>query len=125
MNAKYIAAMMLIMLGIVVLAYSGITSTILGQPMDYLGLHEETTHNHAFPPIVGVLPLIGGIIVLVAKSTRVQIPGSPRVTKPKLAVNSGIPKRFRRLVLTTSAEYLNDGKSRGDSAAAQFAQEMY
>jgi hypothetical protein len=71
MNTKYVAVMMLIMLGMGVLVYSGITFMILGQPVDYLSLQRETVHSHTFPPIDGVLPLIGGVIVLVAKSTRV------------------------------------------------------
>jgi len=71
MNTKYIAALMLITLGIAVLAYSGITLTTSGHAVDYLGLHLETTHSHFVPPVVGVLPLIGGIIVLLAKSRRV------------------------------------------------------
>lgn len=62
---------MLIILGIVVLAYPGINLTLLGQPADFFGQHLDPTGSHSFPPIVGVLPLIGGVIVLVAKSTRV------------------------------------------------------
>ena len=71
MNTKSIVAVILIVLGIVVLAYSGITFTTPGQPVDFLGLHIETTHSHFIPPVAGALALVGGIILLVVKPRRV------------------------------------------------------
>jgi len=71
MKTKYIAALMLMLLGILVLTYSGIAFTIQGQPLDYFGPHRETTERHTFPAMVGVLPLIGGIIALVANSRQI------------------------------------------------------
>jgi|HubBroStandDraft_2_1064218.scaffolds.fasta_scaffold501920_1 hypothetical protein len=112
MNTKYTAAIMLIILGLVVLADSGIAYTTQGPQADNFGLRFETTRSHSFPPIVGVLPLIGGIIVLVARPTRAQATESPRVTKPKLAVNGGTPKRVRRLVPPTSTEGLSYARRR-------------
>jgi hypothetical protein len=70
MNTKMIA-MVLIGLGIVVLAYSGITYTTRGKPVDVLGVHVETTRSHFIPPVAGALALVGGIVLLAAnpKST--------------------------------------------------------
>src|SRR5580658_7539570 len=114
MNTKYIAAIMLIILGIVVLSYSGIADTTLISWPDDHDLQFRATYSQSFPPIVGVLPLIGGIIVLVAKPTRAQGTESPRVTKPALAANSSVPKHFRRLMPTLGTEGLSHGKYRAD-----------
>jgi hypothetical protein len=65
MNTKMIG-MVLIGLGIVVLAYSGITFKTPGKPVDFLGVHIETTHSHFIPPVAGALVLVGGIVLLVA-----------------------------------------------------------
>jgi hypothetical protein len=65
MNTKMMA-MILIALGIVVLAYSGITYKTPGKPVDFLGAHIETTHTHFIPPIAGALALAGGLVLLVA-----------------------------------------------------------
>jgi uncharacterized membrane protein YdcZ (DUF606 family) len=65
MNTKMIA-MVLIGLGIVVLAYSGITYTTRGKPVDVLGVHVETTRSHFIPPVAGALALVGGIVLLAA-----------------------------------------------------------
>jgi hypothetical protein len=67
MNTKTIVAVILVTLGIVVLAYSGITFTTPGKPVNFLGLHIETTHSHFIPPVVGALALVGGIVLLVVK----------------------------------------------------------
>ena len=64
MNSKTIA-LILIALGIVVLAYSGITYTTRGKPVNVLGAHIETTQSHFIPPVVGALVLAGGIVLLV------------------------------------------------------------
>jgi hypothetical protein len=64
MNSKTIA-LILIALGIVVLAYSGITYTTRGKPVNVLGAHIETTHSHFIPPVAGALVLAGGIVLLI------------------------------------------------------------
>ena len=64
MNSKTIAVI-LIALGIVVLAYSGITYTTRGKPVNILGAHIETTQSHFIPPVAGALVLAGGIVLLV------------------------------------------------------------
>ena len=65
MNTRIVATI-LIALGIVVLAYSGITYKTPGKPVDFLGMHFETTHSHFIPPVGGALALVGGIALLVA-----------------------------------------------------------
>ena len=70
MNTRIIAAI-LIALGIVVLAYSGITYTTSGKPVDFLGMHFETTHSHFIPPVAGALALVGGIVLLLVNPKRV------------------------------------------------------
>ena len=67
MNTKTIVAVILVAFGIVVLAYSGITFNTPGKPLDFLGMHIETTHSHFIPPVVGALALVGGIVLLVVR----------------------------------------------------------
>ena len=71
MNTKTIIAVILIALGIVVLAYSGITFKTPGKPVEFLGIHIETTDSHFIPPVVGALALVGGIVLLLVKPKRV------------------------------------------------------
>ena len=71
MNTKTIVAALLVTLGIVVLAYSGIAFTTPGKPVDFLGMHIETTVNHFIPPVVGAFALVGGIILLVLSPKRI------------------------------------------------------
>jgi hypothetical protein len=70
MNTKTIVAVILIALGVVVLAYSGITFKTPGKPVEFLGLHIETTDSHFIPPVVGALALVGGVVLLVVKPRR-------------------------------------------------------
>lgn len=63
MDAKKILAAVLITLGVVVLAYSGLTFTTPGRPVDFLGLHIETTRSHYISPAVGAMALVGGILI--------------------------------------------------------------
>jgi hypothetical protein len=67
MNPKTIVAAILIALGCVILAYSGITFTTPGETIRFLGLRVETTNTHFVPPVVGALALIGGIVLLLVK----------------------------------------------------------
>jgi len=64
---KTIISAILITLGIVVLAYSGLTFSTPGKPVDFLGMHIATTENHFISPAVGALMLVGGIVLLVVK----------------------------------------------------------
>ena len=67
MNVKTIVAGLLITLGIVVLAYSGITLKTPGRPIEILGMQIRTTDSHFIPPTVGALALVGGIMLLIVK----------------------------------------------------------
>lgn len=66
MSSRRIIAVALITLGIVVIAYSGITFRTRGKPVDIGPVHVETTQSHFIPPVVGVIALVGGIVLLVA-----------------------------------------------------------
>ena len=71
MNTKTIISVLLITLGIVVLAYSGLTFKTPGKPVEFLGMHFETTTSHFISPAVGALMLVGGIVLMVVKPRRV------------------------------------------------------
>ena len=64
---KTIFAVGLITLGIVVLAYSGLSFKTPGQPIDFLGIHIATTESHFIPPAAGALMLVVGIVLLLVK----------------------------------------------------------
>jgi len=64
---KNIVSLVLITLGIVVLAYSGLSFKTPGKPIEFLGLHVATTDSHFIPPVTGALMLVGGIVLLVIK----------------------------------------------------------
>ena len=64
---KTIIAVVLVVLGFVVLAYSGLSFTTPGKPIDFLGMHIETTDNHFIPPAVGAFMLVGGIVLLLVR----------------------------------------------------------
>jgi hypothetical protein len=71
MNTKTIIAVILVVTGLVVLAYSGITFKTPGQPIDFLGMHIQTTVSHFISPAVGAIALVGGILMLLIKPGRV------------------------------------------------------
>ena len=64
---KTLIAVALIALGIVVLAYSGLSFSTPGQPINILGMHIATSDNHFIPPAMGALMLVGGIVLLVVR----------------------------------------------------------
>jgi hypothetical protein len=70
MNTRTIVAVILVALGVVVLAYSGLSFTTPGKPVNFLGIHFETTEKHFIPPVVGALALVGGIVLLVVNPKR-------------------------------------------------------
>lgn len=70
MNTKTMVAVLLMTLGIVVLAYSGITFKTPGKPIEFLGLSIKTTESHFVPPIAGMLALVGGIVLFVVSPKR-------------------------------------------------------
>ncbi len=65
MSLRGIIAVVLVTLGIVVLAYSGITFRTRGAPIDIGPVHLETTQRHFIPPVAGAIALVGGIMLLV------------------------------------------------------------
>jgi hypothetical protein len=70
MNPTTIIAAMLVGLGVVMLAYSGISFTTPGQPVNFLGMLSKTTETPIIPPVVGALVLVGGIALLVMNPRR-------------------------------------------------------
>jgi hypothetical protein len=70
MNTKTIVAIILVALGVVVLAYSGLSFKTPGKPVNVLGLHFETTETHFIPPVAGALSLVGGIVLLLVNPKR-------------------------------------------------------
>lgn len=68
---RTIVAVMLIALGIVVLAYSGLSFKTPGKPIEVLGMRIATTESHFIPPAAGAIALIGGIVLLLVKSRRI------------------------------------------------------
>ena len=71
MNTKTIIAVILIVGGLVVLAYSGITFKTPGQSVDFLGMHFQTTVSHFISPAMGAIALITGVIILIIKPGQV------------------------------------------------------
>ena len=71
MNTKTVISVLLITLGVVVLAYSGLSFSTPGKPIEFLGMHIATTDSHFIPPVAGALALVGGIILLLAKPKNV------------------------------------------------------
>ena len=71
MNSKNALAIFLIVAGLIVLAYSGITFTTPGEPIRFLGLHIETTEHHYIPPVAGALALVAGVILMVTNPRKV------------------------------------------------------
>jgi len=70
MNTKNLIAIVLITLGVVVLAYSGISFTTPGKPVNFLGIQIETTDSHFVPPVAGAFALVGGIMLLLVNPKR-------------------------------------------------------
>jgi drug/metabolite transporter (DMT)-like permease len=67
MKTAPIVGIILIVIGVISLAYQGITYTTHKQVLDLGPIHatEEQHHTIPLPPILGALALIGGVVVLV------------------------------------------------------------
>jgi hypothetical protein len=70
MSTKMIMALLLIILGVIVLAYSGISFKTPGEPVEFLGLRVATTNSHFIPPVAGAMALGGGVVLLLFRSKR-------------------------------------------------------
>jgi len=70
LKTNSILAVGLIILGVVVLAYSGISFNTPGKPVEFLGIRIATTDRHFIPPVVGLVALIGGVGLLVMSSRK-------------------------------------------------------
>lgn len=64
MNIKGIPGITLIILGIVVLAYSGTSLIASREAIEFLGMRIETEGCNFIPPFTGAILLVGGIGVL-------------------------------------------------------------
>jgi hypothetical protein len=65
-----IIAANLVALGVLVLAYSGIFLSTPGQPLNFRGMHAETTERHVTLPAAGALAIVGGIVLLLVNPKR-------------------------------------------------------
>jgi hypothetical protein len=67
MKAKSIVGIVLILIGVVALAYQGFTYTTREKAVDLgpIQITAEKEHTVPLPPILGVAALVGGIVLLV------------------------------------------------------------
>jgi hypothetical protein len=67
MKAAWLAGIVLVVLGIVSLAYQGFTYETQKPVLDVGPIHATKTENHTVPlsPVLGGLALVGGIVLLV------------------------------------------------------------
>ena len=68
MGGKTILGIALVILGLVALAYQGLTYTTQKKVIDIgpIQATKEEHHTIPLPPILGVIALIGGIVVIVS-----------------------------------------------------------
>ena len=67
MSSKSLLGIVLIVLGVLVLAYQGFTYTVPKKAVDVGPIHVTKDEHHTvpLPPIFGALALIGGVALLV------------------------------------------------------------
>lgn len=72
MSPKLVVAIVLIALGVVALAYQGISYTTRQKNVDLgpIQVTTEKTKTIPLPPIVGALALVGGVVLLVMDRRR-------------------------------------------------------
>jgi hypothetical protein len=70
MRPAPLVGIILIVVGIIALAYQGITYTTHKKVLDLGPLQATETQHHTIPlpPVLGAIALIGGVVVLVAGS---------------------------------------------------------
>jgi hypothetical protein len=67
MTAKGILAVLLIVLGIAVLVYSGLSYQAPGESINIFGLSIAPPGSHYIPSAAGLILLVGGIVLLLGK----------------------------------------------------------
>lgn len=70
MKTATVAGIVLIVLGILSLAYQGITYTTQKKVVDVGPIHatKDQKHDISLPPVLGGLLVVGGVVVLVSGS---------------------------------------------------------
>ena len=65
MKPLYLAAIILIVLGVVALTYQGLTYTTTEQAFDFgpIKITAERTHTIPLAPVLGVIALVGGVVL--------------------------------------------------------------
>jgi hypothetical protein len=71
MSNKTLIGIILVVIGTVVLAYSGISVNTPGKPIEFLGVHVAMTRSHFIPPAVGGVILAAGFVLLFLKARRI------------------------------------------------------
>jgi uncharacterized membrane protein len=68
MKTATIAGIVLLILGVISLAYQGISYTTQKQVVDIGPIHatEDQKHNIPLPPVLGGILMVGGIVLLMA-----------------------------------------------------------
>jgi uncharacterized membrane protein HdeD (DUF308 family) len=72
MKPVAIVGLILIIVGVVSLAYQGFTYTTREKAVDLgpLQITTEKTHTVPLPPILGTLALVGGVLLVIARANR-------------------------------------------------------
>jgi len=67
MSVKSIVGIILVAIGLIALAYQGITYTTKKKVIDLgpIQATEEERHTIPLPPILGVFAIVGGVVILV------------------------------------------------------------
>lgn len=68
MKPSTLVGILLVILGVIALAYQGITYTTHKDVVDVGPIHATKTEHHTIPlpPVLGGLALVGGVVLLVA-----------------------------------------------------------
>jgi hypothetical protein len=68
MKSTTLLGVVLVVIGILALAYQGFTYTTQKKVLDIGPIHATTDERHTIPlpPIIGVIGVVGGIVLLVA-----------------------------------------------------------
>jgi uncharacterized membrane protein YidH (DUF202 family) len=72
MKSTTLIGAVLVVIGILALAYQGFTYTTQKKVLDLGPIHATREENHTIPlpPIIGMIALVGGVVVLVAGQSK-------------------------------------------------------